>query len=81
LSIRRTWAKKKRAYRSAHRAWVSSDHQPDPQAHMSRPAPQKARKKLVIFFIAFELSIVFELSIKKYDKVFFWPFWGQGVMW
>jgi hypothetical protein len=34
LSIRRTWAEKKRAYRSAHRAWVSSNHQPDPQAHM-----------------------------------------------
>ena len=34
LSIRRTWAKKKRACKSAHRAWVSSSHQPDLQAHM-----------------------------------------------
>jgi hypothetical protein len=34
LSIRRTWAKKKRACKSAHRAWVSSNHQPDPPAHM-----------------------------------------------
>jgi hypothetical protein len=34
LSIRCTWAKKKRACKSAHRAWVSSNHQPDPQAHM-----------------------------------------------
>jgi hypothetical protein len=34
MSIRRTWAQKKRACKSAHRAWVSSSHQPDPQAHM-----------------------------------------------
>ena len=20
-------------------------------------------------------------AIKKYDRVFFWPFWGEGVMW
>jgi hypothetical protein len=46
------------------------------QAHFT-PCPQKGQKKLLIIK---QNTVLSSKAIKKYHKVFFWPFWGQGVI-
>jgi hypothetical protein len=49
--------------------------------YRSRPAPKKARKKPFDIFLlqGEQKTMPSSKAIKKYLKVFFGPFWGQGV--